>query len=160
MTGSLSWPSLLKRGSEWSHVAAVPRSRAEEFASTAPQRKHAAVRILRGNKCSTREDLLEEFSRALDFPHYYSRNWDSLEECLTDLEWLSAEAFVLIITNADQVLKSSPGDMKKLAGILASSAAHWNSADSPASFHCLFQCEPGSADDLTSRLAGAGIPTS
>ncbi|HMK39501.1 MAG TPA: barstar family protein [Bacteroidota bacterium] len=160
MTGSLSWPSLLKRGSEWSHVAAVPRIRTEEFASTVPPRKHAAVRILRGKKCATRDEMFDEFARALDFPHYFSRTWDSLEECLTDLEWLSAEAFVLIITNADQLLKSSPADLKALAGILASSAGHWNSADPPASFHCLFQCEPGSADDLTGRLAVAGILTS
>ena len=89
--------------------------------------------------------MLDEFARALDFPQYFGRNWDALEDCLTDLEWLSAEAFVLIITNADQLLKKSPGELKTLAGILSAVASHWASSDPPASFHCLFHCEPGSA---------------
>jgi RNAse (barnase) inhibitor barstar len=129
----------------------------EEFAATHPKKKHAAVRILRGKHCGTREELLDEFARGLDFPQYFGRNWDALEDCLTDLEWLSAEAFVLIITNADQVLRNSPGELKTLAGILASAAAHWQSADPQASFHCLFHAEPGSAEDLKHRLAEGGI---
>ena len=157
MTNPLSWPSLLKRGSHWAHSAAVPRNMVEEFAATLSQRKHAAVRILRGKHCGTREELLDEFARGLDFPQYFGRNWDALEDCLTDLEWLSAEAFVLIITNADQVLKKSPGELKTLAGILAAVAAHWATSEPPASFHCLFHCEPGSAEDLRHRLAEAGI---
>lgn len=157
MTNPLSWPSLLKRGSHWAHIAAVPRTLVEEFAATLPQRKHAAVRILRGKHSLTRDELLDEFAHGLDFPQYFGRNWDALEDCLTDLEWLSAEAFVLIITNADQVLKNSPGDWKPLAGILAAVATHWASAEPPASFHCLFHCEPGSVEDLRHRLAEGGI---
>jgi RNAse (barnase) inhibitor barstar len=157
MTNPLSWPSLLKRGSHWAHIAAVPRNVVEEFAATHPKRKHAAVRILRGKQCVTREGLLDEFARGLDFPQYFGRNWDALEDCLTDLEWLSAEAFVLIITNADQVLKKDRGDLKTFAGILTAAAAHWLSAEPPASFHCLFHCEPGSAEDLKQTLAEGGI---
>jgi len=157
MTGQLSWPMLLKRTPAWAHVAAMPRTRVEEFAATAPQRKHAAVRIVRGNRCAGKDELLDEFARRLDFPEYFGRNWDALQDCLTDLEWLSAEAFVLIITNADQILKNSPGDLKTFAGILTSAAGHWISAEAPAPFHCLFQCEPGSADDLKTRLAEGGI---
>jgi hypothetical protein len=160
MTGSLSWPLLLKRTSAWAHVAAIPRTRVEEFAATAPQRKHAAVRILRGNRCLVKDALLDEFARGLDFPDYFGKNWDALEDCLTDLEWLSAEAFVIIITNADQILKNSPGDLKTFAGILASASRHWSGAEAPASFHCLFQCEPESADDLKQRLAEGGISPS
>ncbi|HTY58967.1 MAG TPA: barstar family protein [Bacteroidota bacterium] len=160
MTDTLSWPLLLKRTSAWAHVAAVPRARVEEFAATAPKRKHAAVRILRGNRCAAKDALLEEFARGLDFPDYFGKNWDALEDCLTDLEWLSAEAFVVIVTNADQILKNSPGELKTLAGILASASRHWVEADPPASFHCLFHCEPESAGDLRERLSEAGITLS
>jgi RNAse (barnase) inhibitor barstar len=129
----------------------------EEFAATHPKRKHAAVRILRGKHSGTRDELLDEFARGLDFPQYFGRNWDALEDCLTDLEWLSAEAFVLIITNADQMLKTSPGELKTLGGILTAAASHWSSSEPPASFHCLFHCEPGSAEDLKHRLTEGGI---
>ena len=101
--------------------------------------------------------FLEEFARGLDFPDYFGGNWDALEDCLRDLEWLSAEAFVLIITNAEQVLKNSPGELVTFAGILSSAAAHLSAADPPASFH-LFQCEPESADDLNAGLPGGNRP--
>lgn len=157
MTGSLSWPLLLKRGTDWAHVAAVPRNVVEEFALTLPPRKQAAVRILRGKECTTKDRLLDEFARALDFPEYFGHNWDALEDCLTDLEWLSAEAFVLIVTNADQVLKKSQGELKTFSGVLASAAAHWAEAEPPSSFHFVFQCEPGSLEDLRRGLAEGGI---
>jgi RNAse (barnase) inhibitor barstar len=148
---------LLKRGSPWAHVAASPRTVVEEFAATHPKRKHAAVRILRGTQCATKDGLLDEFARGLEFPEYFGKNWDALEDCLTDLEWLSAEAFVLIIMNADQLLKKHQAEMKTFAGILASAAGRWVAADPPASFHCVFQCEPGSVEDLKHRLAEGGI---
>ena len=157
MTGQLSWPLLLKRGLDWAHLAAAPRKTVEEFALTLPKRKHAAVRIIRGKRCGAAGDLFDEFARGLDFPPYFGRNWDALEDCLTDLEWLSAEAFVVVMTNAELVLKNDPEGWKTMTGILAASAKHWDSADPPASFHCVFHCEPGSAEDLRGRLVEGGV---
>jgi len=157
MKTPLSWPSLLKPGLQWAHIAALPRREVEEFASTLQPKKHAAVRLIRGRDCTSKEDLLKEFARALDFPSYFGANWDALEDCLTDLEWLSSEAFVLVLTNADLILKADPESWRTLASVLQSSAAHWAGADPPTSFHCLFHCEPGTAEDLRARLSAAGV---
>ena len=157
MTAGLSWPALLARGPRWAHLAAVPRKTVEEFARTLPPRRHAAVRIVRGKHCAGRTELFEEFARALDFPSYFGKNWDALEDCLTDLEWLSAEAFVVIVTNADMVLPSDAAEWKTCAAVLSGAAAHWRSAEESASFHVLFHCEPANADELRARLAGEGI---
>ncbi|MBU6432913.1 MAG: barstar family protein [Nitrospirae bacterium] len=63
-----------------------------------------ALRTIKGAKCQTTDGLLTEFARALDFPDYFGHNWDALEECLADLEWLPAKGYILLITNAVQVL--------------------------------------------------------
>lgn len=157
MKNSLSWPSLLRRGLPWAHIAALPRREVEEFASTLQRKKHAAVRLIRGKDCIAKAELLREFARALDFPPYFGGNWDALEDCLTDLEWLSSEAFVLILTNADLILKNDPESWRTLASVLDGSAKHWGSAEPAASFHCLFHCEPGTEEDLRGRLSAAGV---
>ncbi|HUI65932.1 MAG TPA: barstar family protein [Bacteroidota bacterium] len=157
MKTSLSWPMLLKPGLGWAHLAALPRREVEEFASTLKPKKHAAVRIIRGRDCTTKADLLKEFARALDFPSYFGGNWDALEDCLTDLEWLSSESFVLVLTNADLILRNDPESWRTLASVLQSAAAHWANSNPATSFHCLFHCEPGTAEDLRARLGAAGV---
>ena len=62
------------------------------------------LRIIQGAKCQTIAGLLTECARALDFPDYFGHNWDALEECLTDLEWLPAKGYILLITDAGCVL--------------------------------------------------------
>lgn len=50
-----------------------------------------ALCIIQGKKCGQVSDLLTEFARALDFPDYFGHNWDALEECLADFDWLPAK---------------------------------------------------------------------
>ena len=48
-----------------------------------------------------REPVFDAFSRALGFPDWFGRNWDALEDCLTDLSWRPAEGYVLLLEGAD-----------------------------------------------------------
>lgn len=45
--------------------------------------------------------LLRRFATALDFPPWFGHNWDALDDCLTDLDWLPAGmAYVLCLSAA------------------------------------------------------------
>ncbi|MGH9120384.1 MAG: barstar family protein [Acidimicrobiales bacterium] len=50
------------------------------------------VATLGGRRMSTRRDLFREFQRALELPDYFGRNWDALDECLADLDWLDGKS--------------------------------------------------------------------
>src|SRR5262245_17994548 len=59
-----------------------------------------AARMIRGQKAETTAALFDEFAAALQFPAHFGENWDALSDCLTDLEWLPADAYILCITSA------------------------------------------------------------
>jgi len=42
---------------------------------------------------------------ALQFPYYCGNNWDSLSECLNDLEWFTGKNLIIFISNIQNVLQ-------------------------------------------------------
>jgi RNAse (barnase) inhibitor barstar len=84
------------------------------------------MRVLQGRKCRTKSALFSEFARVLEFPSYFGKNWDAFEECLTDLEWLPAAGYLLIITDAEQVLNDDDQeDYKTFINILQETGKVW-----------------------------------
>lgn len=87
------------------------------------------LKTVSGAKCKTKAGLLCEFARALSFPDYFGHNWDALEECLIDLEWLPAKGYVVIVTEADQVLvkPDEEDDYETFIEILTEAGEGWSS---------------------------------
>jgi len=84
-----------------------------------------ALRVVRGAKCRTAAGLFQEFARALKFPDYFGHNWDALEECLADLEWLPAKGYVLAVTEAEQVLIKEEDDYSTFLEVLNDAGESW-----------------------------------
>ena len=40
----------------------------------------------------------------LQFPNYFGRNWNALDECLTDFSWLPQERIIVVISEFEKVL--------------------------------------------------------
>ena len=74
-----------------------------------------AVRVIRGWKCSTYEALHDEVAAALQFPNYYGENWDAMDECMTDLDWLPGDWYLIQVSTIEDVL---PGDERNLSVFL------------------------------------------
>ena len=82
----------------WSSLLVVPHGATASSLLKPPA--GFALRTIQGTHCRTSSGLFQEFAQALDFPDYFGHNWDALEECLADLEWLPAKGYVLLITDA------------------------------------------------------------
>jgi hypothetical protein len=86
------------------------------------------VDALRGSKNSlakinlSKGEVLAAFAKALDFPDWFGRNWDALEDCLGDLSWRKADGHVLLITDFDGVPRDELGVLRE---VLAASAEFW-----------------------------------
>jgi hypothetical protein len=126
----------------------------------------AAPRRMRGSAMTTLDGLFDEVSSALFFPNYFGRNWDALDECLVDLSWLPAPAYVLLIDGALDVLRDEPVEqLATFLRILARAAADWAVTielgepwDRPAvAFHTVLHELPGREAALLQRCESAGV---
>jgi RNAse (barnase) inhibitor barstar len=85
-----------------------------------------------------------EFAQVLEFPDYFGHNWDALEECLADLEWLPAKGYILLITEASHVLPADEEEFQTFLEILRDAGEAWGNGQAGMStqratpFHVLF----------------------
>lgn len=74
---------------------------------------------------STREQLLSALGRAMHFPECFGHNLDALADCLGDMSWCPAEAYLLILEHCEGVCASATEDFLSVLQIFAESAAEW-----------------------------------
>ena len=114
-----------------------------------------AIRFVRGEKMKTTQGLFDEFSAAMQFPYYFGENWDAFRDCLLDLEWLSGDAYGLIITNSHDLLKGSPQDLDILIDNLHEAASEFKEAGKR--FVTLFHCEGENKTEVYKTLQSVGV---
>lgn len=87
------------------------------------ERRTAAVRRIRGSRCRTARGMFDELAAALQFPAHFGGNWNALRDVLSDLSWLPAEAYLLVVEDADDVLAEEADEVLATGlGVLAASA--------------------------------------
>jgi hypothetical protein len=142
----------------WLHVLTddeskmFDRSRAWERES----KGRLIVRQVRGARARSEQALFDEFAAAWQFPPYFGNNWDALEECLADLAWLPAQAYVLVMRTGLAVLESeSEKDQARFWSVVARVAQGWNitAEGTSCSFQVIAQCEPRQRQALMEKLA-------
>jgi len=69
---------------------------------------------------STKAELLAFLAQAIPLPAYFGHNWDALEECLTDLDWLDRPH--LALNHQDIPLEGHPAEQRTYLEILAAAA--------------------------------------
>ena len=85
--------------------------------------------------------LLDRIAKALRFPAHFGKNWDALNDCLTDLEWLDGKGWVVIVSNAQSFADKYQEDFTAAIDVLTSAAAHWRELKKP--FWIVIQAQTG-----------------
>ena len=72
------------------------------------------------------EGLFPQLATVFQFPDYFGKNCHALDECITDLEWLPAEGYLLVIKNSASLLtEESDDDLGVLLRILDEAGKEW-----------------------------------
>lgn len=110
--------------------------------------------------CST-DTLMNEFGAALQFFEGFGEDWPELTECLSYLdEWMPAEAYVLVVERAEEVLADEPDDLPALVSALHSAGRFFSDPVTtpdrvirPAiPFRALFSFSRDAGEDALDRL--------
>jgi RNAse (barnase) inhibitor barstar len=126
MRVNMGFAALQSTKKPWAHLLILPDDRTFDIAHSVPP--NFTVKTVAGGKCKTKAGLLSEFARALSFPDYFGHNWDALEECLADLDWLPASGYVVVVADAEQVLTKpdDEDDYETFIEILAEAGETWS----------------------------------
>ncbi len=75
---------------------------------------------INGSDCTTKTDLFNTFSEVFEFPDYFANNWDSFDELICDLSWISEDEIQLKVSNYNDLLsKASDEDQDIFYEILS-----------------------------------------
>ena len=90
-----------------------------------PALKQAAVELKQAclmvslSGAKTIPGFIKAISRDLSFPEWFGGNLDALHDCLTDLSWLPASGYVIVLDNFS-ALQGNPTSFAVLNAVLSS----------------------------------------
>jgi len=111
-------------------ILPLPAEAMNRLLDTHPLPDHLVLPVRLGDSAS-KAAALDELARALDMPRWFGHNWDALEDCLTDLDWLPAQPILLVVEGH----LATPEEADTLVSILQSACDSW--ADAARDFHVL-----------------------
>ena len=155
---------LLQPKGPWLHVLVATESETCDRIAALCRPAMVVARLIRGHKATTTGALFDQFAAALQFPYYFGENWDALNDCLHDLEWLPGKAYVIFIMNSNRLLEGEdPKERRQLLQLLAQVGEAWAKPvkvphPRPAiGFHTVLQCTPGDEADVHHTLQTARV---
>ncbi len=75
--------------------------------------------------------LMDRLQDALQFPEWFGRNWDALEDCLTDMSWRDEVGHVLLFDGGADLRRRQKALFDTLVDVLKSAADYWRGAERP-----------------------------
>jgi RNAse (barnase) inhibitor barstar len=102
----------------------------EALAEAARALDFAVVRVeLAG--CRDKATALDRIAAALQFPEWFGANFDALADSLSDLSWLPADGYVLLLEHADDWRWADDDNFASLLDILNEAAVRWGECGVP-----------------------------
>jgi RNAse (barnase) inhibitor barstar len=109
------------RGGVWF----LPRPLEAKSLQAAAKRAGYAFFHLDGKNIERKEQLLNHVATVLHFPNHFGSNWDALEECLTDLEWVDGDGYLIYFDHIDGLLSAHPDQFATFVEIVRDAVESW-----------------------------------
>lgn len=117
----------------------LPHDGIGDLGAAAEDRELAMFRLnLQG--VATKDGFIDTVASSLHFPDWFGRNWDALEDCLTDMSWHPAPGYLVILTHADAFRTKEEDNFVLALRIFQSAAESWRSEGVP--FWTLVELRP------------------
>jgi RNAse (barnase) inhibitor barstar len=117
--------------------AAVLSAEEAEHLVAALAEEEIEARHLDGTRLTGKADLLRELAKAFAFPSHFGHNWDALIDCLSDLSWLPAKGYVIVLTSADAFKAADSRAHETLLEVAEDVSERWREYDAAVVFKLL-----------------------
>lgn len=92
---------------------------------------------LDGKKITNKKTFLAQIAHEMEFPDYFGKNWDALNDCLTDMRWTQGHGYIVLFQTPERIYKKSPQDLAVALDIFKSAIEFWKELNIP--FYVLLQ---------------------
>jgi hypothetical protein len=110
---------------------------APEQAAALCQEHGCQLFYIDGSTIASKSSFLQQVAQVMEFPDYFGQNWDAFEDCLTDLDWFSADCYVILYDHPEAFAQGDPVEWATALDILRSTVEYWRETASP--LYVLFQ---------------------
>lgn len=112
---------------------------------------------MRGRDMADSDGVFTQFYENLRLPDYFGWNWNALRDCLSDLSWIPATRYLLMVDDADHLLADSPSERPDFLRALVRAAQYWAAKPSfpdrdKTIFRVVFLCAPEVCDDFREEI--------
>lgn len=171
MVKRINWTQLQSPQSSWAFIAPCTESDMDGAVNLDPVSyrnipEGAVVRFIRAVHCQNWLDFLRYWAAAFQFPWYFGYNVDAFAECARDLSWLKGSFYLIVITNANLLLRNVTDEsFGTLIKVLEVIAMDWQESDNISEdmdpfwykqatpFRVVFNVNPDDTDELLRRFA-------
>ncbi|QJR16110.1 barstar family protein [Usitatibacter palustris] len=108
------------RGGVWFVPAASPAA-----VKTVAKGAGFAYFHIEGKNIGRKEQFLNAAATAMRFPGHFGHNWDALEECLTDMDGIEGDGYVIYYDHIDGLMTAHPDQFETLVEICRDAVASW-----------------------------------
>jgi RNAse (barnase) inhibitor barstar len=83
-------------------------------------------------KMRDKKDFLDQIAKTLQFPEWFGNNWDALNDCLTDLEWLpSTRGYVLVFEHSEHFGSRHAQEFENAIVVFQAASEFWKTQGRP-----------------------------
>ncbi len=101
-----------------------------EIGAAAKARKWAFFH-LEGQKIEKKEQFLNHAAVAMKFPAHFSHNWDAFYDCLTDLDWVEAEGYLIYFDHTDAFEEHHESQLETAIELFQDAVDYWQEEGKP-----------------------------
>ena len=86
---------------------------------------------LDGRTIDDKASFLAACADAMQFPAYFGRNWDALDDCLNDLSWAPASGYIVLYDHVGHFSRGEPAEWAAARSVLVDAVSHWTVTGTP-----------------------------
>ena len=86
---------------------------------------------LEGQKIEKKEQFLNHAAVAMKFPSHFGNNWDAFYDCLTDMDWVETEGYVIYFDHTDAFAAHHESQLETVVELFQDAVDFWKSEGRP-----------------------------